>query len=137
MKNILPHSTFHSADYFQDEKKLLQKCWFFAGLKSQLQNSQDYITAEHFGFPVVIINSENQYRGFANRCLHRGSPIVKINSCGTGALKCQYHGWLYHNDGNIKAIPFANSFPETPKGKLNEIKVETCGEFFMPLKKIL
>lgn len=128
MKNLLPHSAYFDPEFYHLENKLLDKCWFFAGIKGQINNHQDYLTAQHFNLPIFIVNSENSLKGFVNRCLHRGAPIMKLGSQGNGPIKCQYHGWQYQADGKIKAIPFASSFPETPTHGLEVINVDNCGE---------
>ena len=128
MKNLIPHESYFANDFFEREKKLLDQCWFFAGLKNQLQNEQDFITSQHFGVPVFITKAADGLKGFVNRCLHRGCPIFKLGSSGNKSIKCQYHGWLYESNGQIKAIPFSQSFPETPTNSLEEINVESCGE---------
>ena len=59
-------------------------------------------------------------QSFHNVCQHRGNQL-KQSGCGHSPyLSCGFHGWEYHLNGCIKAIPEAHDFPQgVPADKLN------------------
>jgi phenylpropionate dioxygenase-like ring-hydroxylating dioxygenase large terminal subunit len=46
-----------------------------------------------------------------NQCAHRGALVVALDKGRTDEFQCCYHGWTYHLDGRLKAVPLQHGYP--------------------------
>jgi len=70
----------------------------FLGHRSDLKNGE-IKSLEFLDNKKVLINNNGIYKIGSNICPHQNSRIIS----GTQVeLKCQYHGWSWHNDGSPK-----------------------------------
>jgi nitrite reductase/ring-hydroxylating ferredoxin subunit len=47
-----------------------------------------------------------------NQCAHRGAMVVATDKGNAPEFTCCYHGWTYHLDGRIKAVPLNHGYPK-------------------------
>jgi phenylpropionate dioxygenase-like ring-hydroxylating dioxygenase large terminal subunit len=87
--------------------------WIYLGHESQIRNPGDYFCTEIGGKAVVVVRDrEGKVRVLHNQCAHRGSMVVALPKGSTDEFQCCYHGWTYHLDGRLKAIPLQHGYPQ-------------------------
>jgi len=59
-----------------------------------------------------VRDAEGTVRVIHNQCAHRGALVVATNNGNAGEFICCYHGWTYHLDGRIKAVPLNHGYPQ-------------------------
>ncbi|MGI9319587.1 MAG: aromatic ring-hydroxylating oxygenase subunit alpha [bacterium] len=91
---------------FEKERDaLFSQHWWLIGTEPELISKGEYITTTLGRFPIFVIRDENdKLNGFHNVCRHRAGPIF-IDQAGKlsgNLLVCQYHGWCYNLQGQLK-----------------------------------
>lgn len=128
----LPNSAYWDHGVFDAECNFLQtSTWTMVGLKRDLPNSNDFITANVAGRPVTIQNFGGVLKAFDNICSHRHC-LIRKEERGRGPLRCPYHSWTYDSAGVPISIPVDDAFEfraeEREKLALYEWQVAFCGE---------
>lgn len=113
-------------------KKLFPATWVFAGLRRDLGNDGDWIATRVGDTSITIQNDQGRYRALHNVCPHRFA-VMRTQPCGSGPLKCPYHGWMFDCEGNISAIPARPRFSDLDEKKISSMRlpqftVDFCGE---------
>ncbi|MGA8698554.1 MAG: Rieske 2Fe-2S domain-containing protein, partial [Xanthobacteraceae bacterium] len=102
-------------------ERIFGSAWIYVGHESQVRKPGDYLRTFIGRKPVVLVrDTEGAVRVIHNQCAHRGSLVVANDKGNTDEFQCCYHGWTYHLDGRLKAVPlqhgYANDFdPNNPK----------------------
>lgn len=85
--------------------KAFRKGWVCVAHVSQLRAPGDFVTADLFGAPIVVVRGkDDEIRALSNVCLHRAMPIAS-GTGNTHVLTCPYHLWAYDLDGQLKSMP--------------------------------
>ena len=85
-------------------RQVFKPSWLCVGFTQDLQNHQDFITAQVGPHSIVVQNFKGVLKAFRNVCSHRFSRI-QTAPCGNRRLQCPYHGWLYDSEGRPAGIP--------------------------------
>jgi phenylpropionate dioxygenase-like ring-hydroxylating dioxygenase large terminal subunit len=86
--------------------------WLYLGHESQVRNRGDYFLTRIGRKPVVVVRDEGGcLRVLHNQCAHRGAMVVAQDRGSTQQFQCCYHGWTYHLDGRLKAVPLQHGYP--------------------------
>ena len=105
-----------SDEIFQLEmRRLWRNTWVYVGHDSQVPETGDYATAQIGLEPVMLIRDQDgAVNVLMNRCAHKGTRLVSAQNgnCG-GVLRCPYHGWTYHLNGALRAIPMRQGYKGT------------------------
>ncbi len=131
---LIPNKYYHHKAIFEQENlEIFQKCWYYVGLTTSLQNHNDFITADIGGISVVVQNFKGQLKAFQNICTHRFNKIQTERE-GNRPLACQYHNWNYNEVGIPFGIPLKKEFEGLDKDALQELCLKnfllaTCGKF--------
>src|SRR6202046_3387577 len=102
-------------------QRIFGVAWIYVGHESQVKEPGDYFRTFIGAKPVVLVrDAEGEIRVIHNQCAHRGSLVVANDTGNTNEFQCCYHGWTYHLDGRLKAVPlqtgYARDFdPGNPK----------------------
>ncbi len=97
---------------------------------SELPDVNTFITVNDFGKPLLISrNSEHEVSAFLNVCRHRGATLESKKRGCKRIFSCKYHSWCYDNNGKLKSIPKAKSFPSVKLGERNLISVPIVEAF--------
>ncbi|HET9135826.1 MAG TPA: aromatic ring-hydroxylating dioxygenase subunit alpha [Candidatus Kapabacteria bacterium] len=102
----IPSLWYTSEEIFAIEKeKIFAHSWQCLGRTSQVLTVGDYFLADIAGDPIIVIRGKDGLlRAFYNVCRHRGGPLATSDGC-VSHLQCQYHGWTYDLDGQLKGVP--------------------------------
>jgi phenylpropionate dioxygenase-like ring-hydroxylating dioxygenase large terminal subunit len=93
-------------------ERIFGTAWIYVGHESQVKNSGDYVRTFIGRRPVVLVrDAEGEIRVIHNQCAHRGSLVVANDKGNTDEFQCCYHGWTYHLDGRLKAVPLQHGYP--------------------------
>ncbi len=134
MKPLIPVASYTDPAIFkQEQARLFNSLWMFAGFTKDLAQSQDYVTRNIAGQQVFVQNFQGQLRAFDNVCSHRFS-LIHQQLVGHGAVQCPYHSWTYNQEGIPVGIPHLEEFPNFSEAdrcrlRLREWQVEVCGQF--------
>ena len=86
-------------------KRIWGKAWIYVAHESQIPDAGSYFTTTLARQPVLLVRKdENTFNLFFNRCAHKGSKVVEVESGKTKLLRCGYHGWTYETDGRCKHV---------------------------------
>ena len=86
--------------------------WIYVGHESQVKNAGDYFCTRIGRKPIIVVrDAEGQLQVIHNQCAHRGAMVVASDKGHTDEFQCCYHGWTYHLDGRLKAIPLQHGYP--------------------------
>ena len=93
-------------------ERIFGAAWIYVAHESQIRNPGDYL-ATHMGRkPVVMVrDADGKVRVIHNQCAHRGAMVVATEKGNTPEFTCCYHGWTYHLDGKLKAVPLNHGYP--------------------------
>src|SRR5271170_5342590 len=129
--DTLPARWYVDADVFQAEKeRIFHRTWQYVGHTRQVASVGDFFTTLLGDIPVVVVrDTENAIRAFANVCRHRGSEVVLECAGNRKTLQCHYHGWTYNLDGTLRTAPRENEQRAFAKETLSlaPFAVETWG----------
>lgn len=144
--DLQPATTYQSllgqipADYYwRDDvlaaeiENVFKPSWLCVGFTQDLQNHQDFVTAQIGPHSIVVQNFEGSLRAFRNVCSHRFSKI-QCEKSGNRVLQCPYHGWTYDAGGKPIGVPLnKQSFGLNEADKtalaLQAYALETVGHF--------
>lgn len=104
-----------AAIFDQEQQTIFKQAWLFAGHASQVAEPGDWLALSLAGQPILLIRqADRSLRAMANRCAHKGSPIVSTTSGRIrGQLRCAYHGWTYRPDGSLAVMPLKDAYENT------------------------
>jgi phenylpropionate dioxygenase-like ring-hydroxylating dioxygenase large terminal subunit len=93
-------------------ERIFGTAWLYVGHESQIKNPGDYFATRIGRKPVVLVrDSDGAIRVIHNQCAHRGSLVVATEKGNAPEFTCCYHGWIYHLDGRLKAVPLQHGYP--------------------------
>src|ERR1700740_221122 len=84
----------------------------YVGHESQVKNPGDYFCTRIGRKPVIMVRgADGKVRVIHNQCAHRGAMVVALEQGNAPEFLCCYHGWTYHLDGRLKAVPLQHGYP--------------------------
>jgi phenylpropionate dioxygenase-like ring-hydroxylating dioxygenase large terminal subunit len=108
-------------------ERIFGQAWIYVGHESQIRNPGDYVCTQIGRKPVILVrDAEGEVRVIHNQCAHRGALVVASDQGHTDEFMCCYHGWTYHLDGRLKAVPLQHGYPrdfdpKNPKTAMLEV----------------
>ncbi len=102
------------ATYERERQRIFAVDWIHVAYAHQLRNPGDYVADSMAGFTFFIQRSgDGEMRAFHNVCAHRAGPIFYDGEGCQPSLTCRYHGWSYHQTGELaRARDFGGDVPE-------------------------
>jgi phenylpropionate dioxygenase-like ring-hydroxylating dioxygenase large terminal subunit len=93
-------------------ERIFGTAWLYVGHESQIKEPGDYFTTHIARRPVVMVrDAGGKVRVVHNQCAHRGALVVAGEKGNADEFTCCYHGWTYHLDGQLKAVPLNHGYP--------------------------
>ncbi len=94
-------------------ERIFGVAWLYVGHESQVRNPGDYFLTQVGRKAMVITRDETgTLRALHNQCAHRGAMVVASDCGHAKEFQCVYHGWTYHLDGRLKAVPLNHGYPQ-------------------------
>lgn len=102
----IPAGRYVDSRFHQLEQDYVwRKSWLLAAHIDEIPEPGCYMLWENAGQPVVIVHAESSaVNAFYNTCSHRGAPVVTEERGKSRRLTCQYHGWSYDHEGELKGM---------------------------------
>jgi len=113
--------------YQRELERLLFRSWVYAAHISELPNVGDFVLFELADDSIIISKDRaGKIHALHNICRHRGSRVCQKESGNSSTFTCPYHGWVYENDGKLRAPRESASYKEldTKNYGLKPIAVE-------------
>jgi phenylpropionate dioxygenase-like ring-hydroxylating dioxygenase large terminal subunit len=97
---------------FEDEmERVFHQGWVFVGHASEIPNSGDYRLAFVGRYPIIMVRGDDgEVRLLSNRCRHRANTVCQIERGNAGFFRCDYHGWVYRNDGKLATVSYPDGY---------------------------
>src|SRR5262245_18289723 len=96
-----------------ERERIFSRAWLYLGHESQIRKPGEYFCTEISATAIVgVRDAEGKVQVLHNQCAHRGSMVVALDKGNTDEFQCCYHGWTYHLDGRLKAIPLQHGYPQ-------------------------
>jgi phenylpropionate dioxygenase-like ring-hydroxylating dioxygenase large terminal subunit len=93
-------------------KYIFGRAWIYVGHESQIACEGDYFCTQLAAKPIIVVRGrDGRIHVIHNQCAHRGAMVVASERGNADEFQCCYHGWTYHLDGRIKAIPLQHGYP--------------------------
>jgi phenylpropionate dioxygenase-like ring-hydroxylating dioxygenase large terminal subunit len=93
-------------------QRIFGVAWVYLGHESQIRKAGDYFATYLGRKPVVLVrDAEGAIHVLHNQCAHRGALVVATETGNAPEFTCCYHGWTYHLNGKLKAIPLNHGYP--------------------------
>jgi phenylpropionate dioxygenase-like ring-hydroxylating dioxygenase large terminal subunit len=93
-------------------ENIFGQAWIYVGHESQIKHPGDYVCTQIGRKPVVLVrDAGGEIRVIRNQCAHRGALVVASDVGRATEFECCYHGWTYHLDGRLKAVPLQHGYP--------------------------
>jgi phenylpropionate dioxygenase-like ring-hydroxylating dioxygenase large terminal subunit len=107
-------SLYTDPDIFEQEMaNIFAVAWIYVGHESQVRNPGDYFCTQVARKPLIVVrDAAGKLRSLRNQCAHRGAMVVASDKGRTDEFQCCYHGWTYHLDGRLKAVPLHSGYPQ-------------------------
>jgi len=106
---------FVSPEILEGEyRRFFDRLWIYVGHASELRNPGDFKTRWVAGRPIIFVRGQDGViRALLNSCRHRGAVVCREREGNARQFFCMYHGWTYHSDGRLKAVPGEDSYPKS------------------------
>jgi phenylpropionate dioxygenase-like ring-hydroxylating dioxygenase large terminal subunit len=127
---------FVSPDILERENRaIFDRCWIYVGHASELRKPGDFKTRPVAGRPIIFARDrEGTVRVLINSCRHRGATVCREREGNARQFYCMYHGWTYHTDGKLKAVPgedaYGPCFDKSQLGLLEVPRLEQYRDFY-------
>ncbi len=114
-------SIYTDESIFEEEmQRIFYTTWVYVGHESEIAQPGDYKTSFIGRVPVILSRDEdNQVHVLINRCAHRGPTVCQLEYGNASYFRCEYHGWVYGNDGSLTGVSLRRGFGP---GELDGIK---------------
>ena len=113
-------SVYLDAAIFQDEMlKIYASGWIYVGHESEIPNVGDFKRKKIGTAPVIFSRGKDgATHVLMNRCRHRASTVCQLDEGNASHFRCEYHGWMYGLDGELRVIPYPDAYSEIDRSKL-------------------
>ena len=107
----VPISHFSDEAHALREREAILKQFLIAAHYSELPEPGSFITRDILGTALLIVRQQDGSVGaFLNMCRHRGGKVEMEESGKKRFFVCSYHGWSYGQGGELRGIPFEESY---------------------------
>jgi phenylpropionate dioxygenase-like ring-hydroxylating dioxygenase large terminal subunit len=105
-------SLYTDEEIFEAEmQRIFYTTWVYVGHSSEIAQAGDYKTTYIGRIPVIVSRDENgEIHVLINRCAHRGPTVCQQEYGNANFFRCEYHGWVYGNDGSLAGVSLRRGF---------------------------
>ena len=107
LSSALPANHYLGNDMLaMEQRAVFARSWQLVAHGQQLAEPGDHVVEKIGDAPVILVRGQDGVlRAFPNVCRHRAGPLALCNGKGARALHCQYHGWTYTLQGQLRSAP--------------------------------
>jgi phenylpropionate dioxygenase-like ring-hydroxylating dioxygenase large terminal subunit len=97
---------------FEDEmERIFHRGWVFIGHASEIPAPGDYRLAWIGRYPIIMVRGDDgAVKLLSNRCRHRANTVCQIERGNTRFFRCDYHGWMYRNNGELASVSYPDGY---------------------------
>ena len=125
VKSDAVHGQVYTDPMIFDEemRRIYGREWVYIGHESEVPDVGDF-KRKTLGLQSVIFCRDKQgaVNVMFNRCRHRASTVCQLERGNAKGFRCEYHGWLYGLNGDLKVVPYADGYKDLETGKLGLTK---------------
>jgi phenylpropionate dioxygenase-like ring-hydroxylating dioxygenase large terminal subunit len=105
------HAYSETEVFRQEMRRIFYQTWVFIGHESEVAFPGDYKTTYVGLVPVILARDEDGgLNVMVNRCAHRGTTVCQREKGNANYFKCEYHGWVYSNRGDLTGISLRRGY---------------------------
>lgn len=91
--------------FAMEMEQVFGRAWVYIGHESQVPKVGDYFCATIGTQPLVMTrHTDNKVHVLHNRCGHRGVKVVNTERGNAKLLRCMFHGWTFHGNGEVCGV---------------------------------
>jgi phenylpropionate dioxygenase-like ring-hydroxylating dioxygenase large terminal subunit len=95
-------------------RRIFYSTWVYLGHDSEIAQPGDYKTTALGRVPVILSrDEEGGINALVNRCAHRGTTVCQRESGNGSYFKCEYHGWVYNNKGELTGVSLRRGYADS------------------------
>jgi choline monooxygenase len=95
---------FGQARYEDERRNIFASEWLWFAGEAEVAAPCTYVARLYEGWPLMVVRGgDGVLRGFHNVCRHRAGPLLDDGAGACANLVCQYHGWAYSFDGQLRS----------------------------------
>jgi phenylpropionate dioxygenase-like ring-hydroxylating dioxygenase large terminal subunit len=100
------------AIFDEEMRRIYEQTWVYVGHTSEVAEPGDYKTSK-IGKNSVIVSRARDGNIYVllNACRHRGNAVCRTGRGTTRTFMCPYHGWSYHNNGDLIGVTSPEGYP--------------------------
>jgi phenylpropionate dioxygenase-like ring-hydroxylating dioxygenase large terminal subunit len=114
--------------YALEKESIWRRAWMSIGHTQDVPNKGSYFVYDipTFNYSLIVVRGQDdQVRVFHNICRHRGNKLVREPVGTRAGFTCNFHGWSFNTQGDLRLITDVNEFEKLDKEQLSMIPVHT------------
>lgn len=115
----VPSKNYTDPELWEKEMELIfKKVPVFVALTQEIPKAGDYKTFQFLDKPLLITRTnDGSARVMLNVCPHRAMTLAQKPCGNQSRFTCQYHGWMFTNDGALRGVADQEKFGEFDKSE--------------------
>ncbi|MDB5411354.1 MAG: hypothetical protein JWL84_6266 [Rhodospirillales bacterium] len=114
------------AHYALERERIFRRAWLPIAHTHDVPQRGSYHVYEVPTFKtslLIIRGNDDRIRVFHNACRHRGNKIVRAGSGCKANFMCNFHGWVFSPEGDLRVVTDEHQFEDIDKSQLGLVPV--------------